>query len=89
MEKKPWYKSKIFLLAVTAVFTIGTNLATGWVTGQGVTPDQIDAVANTQPAVAEAIHDYQAGQGLLNSISILAFAAIAVFRRWFTSALLS
>lgn len=88
-QKKPWYKSKIVLLAITAFFTIGTNLATGWLTGQGVTQDQIEAVANTQPAVAEAIKDYQAGQGLLNSISVLTFAAIALLRKWFTSSLLS
>jgi hypothetical protein len=88
-QKKSWYKSKIVLLAITAFFTIGTNLATGWLTGQGVTQDQIEAVANTQPAVAEAIKDYQAGQGLLNSISVLTFAAIALLRKWFTSSLLS
>lgn len=89
MEKKPWYKSKIVVLAVTAIFTVGTNIATGWLSGQGVTQEQIEAVANTQPSVAEAIKDYQNGQGLLNSISVIAFAAIAVFRKWWTNTLLS
>jgi hypothetical protein len=88
-QKKPWYQSKIVLLAITAFFTIGTNLATGWLTGQGVTQDQINAVAATQPAVAEAIDDYQAGQGVLNSVSVVVFASIALIRKWFTSSLLS
>lgn len=89
MDKKPWYKSKIFVLAVTAVFTIGTNLATGWVTGQGVTQEQIDAVSATQPAIADAIHDYQAGQGILNSLTAVAFTLVALWRKWFTTSLLS
>lgn len=89
MEKKPWHKSKIFLLAVTAVCTIGANLATGWVTGQGVTEEQINAVSATQPAIADAIHNYQSGQGVLNSLSAVAFAVIAVWRKWFTTSLLS
>ncbi len=85
MEKKKWSNSKIFLLAVAALVTVGSNLATGWLSGQGVTTDQLDAVAATQPAVAEAIDKYQHGQGILQSVTTLAFAAIAVFRTWFTS----
>ena len=88
MEKKKWYQSKIFLLAVAALATVGTNLANGWLSGQGVTTEQIDAVAATQPAVAEAIEKYQHGQGILQSIMTLSFAAIAVFRSWFTNKIL-
>jgi hypothetical protein len=89
MEKKPWYKSKIVLLALAAVLTIGGNALYGFLSGQGVTPEQLDAVANTQPAIAEAIKEYQEGQGILNSLSVVIFAAIAVIRRWFTISLLN
>ena len=85
MENKKWYNSKILILAITAVFTVGTNLVTGWLSGQGVTQEQMDVVAATQPAVAEAIEKYQHGQGIVQSISLLAFSAIAVFRAWFTT----
>lgn len=88
MQKKPWTKSKILILAITAIFTVGTNLVTGWLSGQGVTQEQMDVVAATQPAVSEAIEKYQHGQGIVQSISILAFSAIAVWRTWFTSKVL-
>lgn len=88
MKKKPWYQSKIFVLSVVAVLTIGGNYLTGWFTGQGVTQEQIDAVAAVQPAVAQAIEKYQHGAGLLESLSMLAFAFIGVWRKWFTSSLI-
>lgn len=87
-EKKPWYKSKIFLLAVTAVATIGTNLLTGFITGNGVTQDQIEAVAATQPAIATAIENTQNGGNILQSLSTLAFGLIGLWRLWFTKSVI-
>lgn len=86
--KKPWYSSKIILIALTGLVTIGTNLVTGFITGQGVTPEQMEAVAQLQPAVADAIEKHQAGGGIIEAISGVFFAAIIFFRKWFTNALL-
>lgn len=88
-QKKPWYQSKIVLLVLAALSTVGANLLTGFISGQGVTTEQLDAVAATQPAVAEAIEKYQQGQGLLQAISVVVFAAIGVIRKWFTTSLLN
>ncbi len=88
-QKKPWYQSKIVLLVLGALSTVGANLLTGFISGQGVTKDQLDAIAATQPAVAEAIQKYQDGQGLLTSLTVVAFAAIGVIRKWFTTSLLN
>lgn len=88
MEKKPWHKSKIFLLAVTAIATIGANLLTGFVTGNGVTEGQIEAIAATQPAVANAIQDVQNGGNILQGLSTLAFSLIGVWRIWFTTSVI-
>lgn len=86
-QKKPWYSSKIILIALTGLVTIGANLLTGFITGNGVTSDQIEAVAQIQPAVADAIQKHQAGEGIIEAISGVFFAAIVLFRRWFTSAI--
>lgn len=88
-KKKPWYQSKIVLLVLAALATVGTNLLTGFISGQGVSSDQLEAVAATQPAVAEAIEKYQSGQGLIQSITVVVFAVIGVIRKWFTTSLLS
>lgn len=82
--KKPWYQSKILLVALAGVATIGANLLTGFLSGQGVTEEQIAVVAATQPAVASAIQHYQEGQSLFQVLSEGAFALIAVWRAWFS-----
>ena len=84
-QKKPWYLSKIALLAFTAAVVIGGNLATGFITGAGVTQEQIDAVATIQPAVADTIKDVKAGQNIFQALTGLGFGLIGVWRLWFTS----
>ncbi len=85
MEKKPWYKSKIAMLAYAGAATIGANLLTGFITGNGVTPEQIQVVAETQPAIADAIQDVRDGQNIIGALSTVAFLLIGVFRVWFTN----
>lgn len=85
MEKKPWYKSKIALLAFTAALMIGGNLITGFITGNGITQEQIEAVGTIQPAVAETIQDVKSGQNIFQAITALAFSLIGVWRLWFTT----
>ncbi len=85
MEKKPWYKSKIALLAFTAVLVIGGNFLTGFITGNGVTQDQIDAIGTVQPQVATTIENVQHGQNIFQGLTTLAFGLIGVWRVWFTN----
>lgn len=82
--KKPWYKSKIMLLVYGFLATIGTNLLTGFLTGQGVTPDQLEAVRSTQPEIADAVSSAQSGQNVIQALWALSLALIGVARLWFT-----
>lgn len=88
MERKKWYQSKIVLLALTAVAAIGGNLLTGFITGQGVTQEQINVVAATQPQIAQTIQNVQSGQNIFQSLSALAFALMGLWRVWYTKAVI-
>lgn len=83
---KPWYKSKIILLAVSAALVYGANLLTGFLSGAGVTPEQIQVIADTQPEIADAIQQYKDGQNILSvTLGVLFPAIITVVRRWWTN----
>lgn len=85
MEKKPWYKSKIFLLSGALALVGGTDLAFGWLSGQGVTPEQINVIDATLPGTADAIKDAVAGKNYLGIITALGGFLGAIWRAWFTS----
>lgn len=85
VEKKPWYKSKIIMLALSAALVFGSNLLGGWLTGQGVTQEQMDALSTAQPEVAHAIERVQAGENVLGVVGSLVSVFILIFRTWFTS----
>lgn len=87
-EKKPWYKSKIALLALSAALVFGSNFFTGWLSGQGVTPEQLDALQQAAPEALEAVKDAADGKDVLSAVGALFGVLIFVFRKWFTTKLL-
>ena len=83
---KPWYQSKIILLAGASALIFGGNALSGFLTGAGVTPEQIDIIRATQPQIAEAVEQFKGGQNILNTIlGVLMPALIAIARRWWTN----
>jgi hypothetical protein len=85
MEQKKWYQSKIILLSLSTVLVVGGNLLTGFLTGQGVTPEQLNAIAAAEPEVAEAVQRVQMGDSIIQVIAGLFPVAIMVLRLWFTN----
>lgn len=85
MEKKPWYKSKITLLGVV-IGTIGlTDLSFGWLSGQGVTAEQIQAVQTVLPNVSEQIKDAVEAKNYFGIITAVGGFVTAIWRVWFTN----
>lgn len=84
-QKKPWYKSKIFLLASILAVVFGTDAYFHFISGAGVTPEQIEIVYSTKPEIADAIKDLQDGRPWYSVIGVVGSVAVAIFRKWFTS----
>jgi hypothetical protein len=85
-QAKPWYFSKIILLSIVGVITYGLDAVTGFLTGAGVTPEQIQIIRDTQPQIAEAVEQYKSGSNILQTtLGVLLPAAIAVVRKWWTN----
>lgn len=85
MDTKPWYKSKIVLFSLTGLLVFGSNLLSGWLTGAGVTPEQIDALQSVQPEVTQAVERIQQGEQILGVIGSLLSVGFGIFRVWFTT----
>lgn len=84
--QKPWHQSKIILLSLAAVLVYGLDALTGFLTGSGVTPEQIQVIRDTQPDIAEAVEEYKSGSNVLQTtLGVLLPALIAVVRRWWTN----
>jgi len=85
-QEKPWYSSKIILLSGAAILVYGSNALTGFLTGAGITQDQIEIIRATQPQIAEAVDEYKAGSNILQTtLGVLLPAVIAVVRKWWTN----
>ena len=83
MEKKPWYKSKIVIICAVAVATIVGNYLTGFIT-TSATPEQIQAVAAIDPAVAETVKAVKSGENWFSAAGTLIFTFIGFIRVWFS-----
>ncbi len=83
-EKKPWYQSKIILLALTLVSVFGGNLLFKFVSGN-ITPDQLNAIQTSQPQVIEIIDRLKNGENIFSVIGSVVGVLILVFRAWFTT----
>lgn len=84
-EKKPWYLSKIFMLSAILAVVYGTDAFFGFISGAGVTPDQIEVIYSTKPEIAQAVQDLQDGRPWYSVIGIVGTVAVAIFRKWFTT----
>lgn len=82
---KKWYQSKIFLLGVVLALVGGTDLAFGWLSGSGVTAEQINVIDATLPGTAEAVKDAVAGKNYFGIITALGGFLTAIWRAWFTN----
>lgn len=87
-QTKKWYQSKIVLFGGALVLVFGSNLLLGFLTGQGVSAEQVQAIEQAQPAVAEAVKKLQSGANILDVIGLVAGAVITVARVWFTTRLI-
>ena len=83
MEKKPWFQSKIVIICAIAVVTIVGNYLTGFIT-TNATPEQIQAVADIDPAVADTVNAVQSGQNWISAAGTLLFTVIGFIRVWFS-----
>ena len=88
MATKKWYQSKIVLLGLVSVLVFGSNLLLGFISGQGVTLEQIQAVEQARPDIAEAVKKLQSGGNILDVLGLLGGALIIIARVWFTNKLL-
>lgn len=85
-EKKPWYRSKIIQLALVSILVFGSNWLSGWLTMQGVTPDQMDAIAHANQPVQDAVESVKNGGNIISAIGSLFGVITLIFRAWFTNA---
>lgn len=84
MEKKPWYKSKIILLAGTLLLVFGGNLLGASLFRSGVTPEQIEAIQTAAPQAEDIFNRLQSGENIMSMIGAIISLLIIVFRAWFT-----
>ena len=85
MTTKKWYQSKIFLLAAVMALVGATDLAFGWLSGTGITPEQIQVIDATLPGTADAVKDAVAGKNYFAIITAMGGFVTAIWRAWFTS----
>jgi len=88
MEKKPWWKSKIALMGIVLAAVGVGNLAFGFVSGQGVTPDQIAAIQTNYPAIADNVRDAANGGNIFTAITGVGGALVSIWRIWYTNTLI-
>lgn len=79
---KPWYRSKIVLLCLTALLVFGGNLLTGYLSGR-VTPEQLQAIRDADPMVWDIIHRLQSGESWLSIIGTVVSVIGLIIRTWF------
>lgn len=83
-EKKPFFKSKIALFALTLIAVFGGNLLFNFVSGE-VSPDQIAAIEQTYPQVVEIIERLKQGESVLSLLGTAIGVIIFIARTWFTT----
>jgi hypothetical protein len=84
MQTKKWYQSKIVLLSMLLVFVGGSDIFTGWISGQ-ITTDQIDAVAQAYPALKDGLFKSVESKNVFQAIQVLSAFVFAIWRIWFTN----
>lgn len=85
---KPWYKSKIVLLGITAVLIFGGSLLYRFLLGSGVTPEQLAAIEQQNPQITAAIQQIQTGENVWQALGVLFGSLVVIVRVWFTNKLI-
>ena len=81
---KPWFKSKIVLFAAALALVAGGNLLTGFLTGQGVTPEQLATLETFYPQIAGVVKQLQEGANVFSVVGTLMGVLIGIVRVWFS-----
>ena len=84
--KKKWYQSKIVLLASAGALIFITNLATKWLTGSGVTAEQMAIIQSQYPTIANAVKSLDSGASIITVLGAVINPIIVIWRIWFTGA---
>jgi len=82
---KKWYQSKIFLLGLVMGIVGLSDFAFGWLSGQGISDEQILVVQNTLPGVGQQIKEAVEGKQYFDIITAVGGFVTAIWRKWFTS----
>lgn len=86
MQEKKWYQSKITLLGIAASVLFISNFVTGWLTGQGVSPEQFAILESAYPTIANAIKTLDSGASIITVLGAVINPLIVIWRVWFTNA---
>lgn len=84
MEKKPWYKSKIVAAGLVLILTAVSDAVFGFVSGNGITVDQVQVIQTAYPAAAEGIKDAVAANDVFRALSAATGFLVAIWRVWFS-----
>lgn len=85
IPSKPWWKSKLVLLGLSIVALFGSGALTNFLDLQGVTPEMLEALRQSQPQIFDAIQNLKNGQSWVTVIGSLFGALVTIIRVWFTT----
>lgn len=86
---KKWYQSKLVAIGGVLVLVFGSNALFNWLTGAvNVSPAQIEAIEQVQPAVLDIIDRFKSKESIFNLIGVSAGVLITIIRVFFTSSLI-
>lgn len=79
MEKKKWYQSKIMILALGTIVTLGSNLIWNWA-GTQLTPDEVAYIQQNAPAAADRVKQAVSTSDLFMALGAIGQFAIGLWR---------
>jgi hypothetical protein len=85
-QSKKWWQSKIVLLALTLALVFSGNFVNVFLMQNGITDDQINAVAVNAPEIAAKLEGVNSLNELITALGAIIAPIIAIARIWFTSA---
>lgn len=81
---KKWYQSKLVLLGLVMAIVGGVYLAYHWLSGAGVTPEQINAIETALPGTADAVKQAIEEKNYLAALTAIGGFLAFIWRTWFT-----
>lgn len=85
-NSKKWWQSKIVLLALALALVFGSNFVNVFLMQNGITDDQINAVAVNAPEIAAKLEGVNSLNELITALGAIIAPIIAIARIWFTNA---